>query len=458
MLLATGSKASAAPLGDEIKMSSRLPMKVQEDLPASIRTALGHNLVKRLPLTFQPYFNQEIRRWKAKFPYEQRYLECVLLYLDSLPADQLEGLFSSLRRIEGAMKLDPLQFSTSEQTILASSLLTRSPYYFEWRQEVDRVFKQINGSALAEEQARLAGINRLLLLVFPAILPVDPQTLAADWPSGRLMKLDWSGNREPRASLLETIFKGQPQADGKLGPGFLEEFAVNRGRSFGDVWILESGTALRELLPGLGASPQEQPQAILLSFERLKAFREAFLEQIKSMQRDLADADAIYDRLRAVDVKTWCPPEIEEMPVVQEFLRSLFLTGNGAPLLSSAFVEWGAAQAVAQARPVVLVGEFGIRFKPKPFTSVAVFENQAKASPVPDTPDPEGSAIDAGMLAYYAWLATQRFPECGRTACLCLFENLPYVFVAGAADFPIWKEAEPLVPQRVAAILRAWLA
>jgi hypothetical protein len=195
-----------------------------------------------------------------------------------------------------------------------------------------------------------------------------------------------------------------------------------------------------------------------LSFGRLKTFREAFLEHIKSMQRDLADADAIYDGLRAVDVKPWCPPEIEEMPVVQEFLRSLFLTGNGAPLMSNAFVEWAAAQAVAQARPVVVVGEFGIRFKPKPFTSVAVFENQAKASPAPDIADPEGSGIDAGMLAYYAWLATQRFPECRRTACLCLFESLPYVFVAGTADFPLWKEAEPLAPRRVAAILRTWLA
>lgn len=433
-------------------------MKVQQDLPTTIQTALRHNLVKRLPITFQPYFNQEIRRWNVKFPYEQRYLNCVVRYLDRLPADELAGLFSGLRAIEAQMKLDPTQFSTSEQSIFSTSLIVRSPHYLQWRREVERLFKQINESAVAEEQALLARINRLLLLIFPASLPVDPQTFAANWPDGRLMKLDVPGTSEPQSSILQTVLKGRPQVDGRLGPGFLENFAANQAKSFGDVWVLESGTELRDLLPGLGPGPQEQPRAILLSFERLRAFREAFLEHIRNMQRDLADADAIYDRLRAVDVNPWCPPEIQEMPAVQEFIRSLFLTGNGAPLLSSAFVEWGAAQAVAHARPVVIVGEFGMRFKPKPFTSVAVFENQAKASPLPNIPDPEGSAIDATMLAYYAWLATQRFPECVRTACLCLFENLPHVFVAGAADFPIWKEAEPLVPERLAAILRTWLA
>lgn len=89
-------------------------MKVQQDLPNTIRTALQHGLLERLPLTVRPYFNQEIRHWKLKFPYEQKYLECALLYLDRLPAGQFEGLFSNLRQIEAAMKLDPRQFSTSE--------------------------------------------------------------------------------------------------------------------------------------------------------------------------------------------------------------------------------------------------------------------------------------------------------------------------------------------------------
>jgi hypothetical protein len=200
-----------------------------------------------------------------------------------------------------------------------------------------------------------------------------------------------------------------------------------------------------------------QSRAILLSFERLKAFREAFLEQIKSMRKSLADADAISDRLRGLKVESWCPEEIGNNPVIREFVRALFLSNNGTQLFSNAFVEWGTAQAAAHARPVVVVGEFGLRSKPKPFTSVAIFENPASASPLPSVPDPEGSAVDAGMLAYYAWLEMRRYPECRRTACVCLFENAPYVFAAGTEDFPLWKETEPVAPERLASILRSWL-
>jgi hypothetical protein len=200
-----------------------------------------------------------------------------------------------------------------------------------------------------------------------------------------------------------------------------------------------------------------QSRAILLSFEGLKVFREAFLEQIKSMRKSLADADAIMDRLREVNVQAWCPEEIGNDPVLREFVRALFLSNNGTQLFSNAFVEWGTAQAAAHARPVLVVGEFGLRSKPKPFTSVAIFENPATASPLPSVPDVEGSAVDAAILAYYAWLEIRRYPECRRTPCVCLFENAPYVFVAGTEDFPLRKEPEPLSPERFASILRSWL-
>jgi hypothetical protein len=320
---------------------------------------------------------------------------------------------------------------------------------------VNKVFDRIHGAALAEEQARLAAINRLLLLVFPGALQLDPHDLLPNWPDGQLKRLDWPKETRAQPSLLEALLKGKRQPDGRLGPGFVEEFAATQDRNLGDVWLIESGTGLRELLPGLVGVGQSR--AILLSFERLKAFREAFLEQIKSMRKSLADADAISDRLRGLKVESWCPEEIGNNPVIREFVRALFLSNNGTQLFSNAFVEWGTAQAAAHARPVVVVGEFGLRSKPKPFTSVAIFENPASASPLPSVPDPEGSAVDAGMLAYYAWLEMRRYPECRRTACVCLFENAPYVFAAGTEDFPLWKETEPVAPERLASILRSWL-
>ena len=176
------------------------------------------------------------------------------------------------------------------------------------------------------------------------------------------------------------------------------------------------------------------------------------------MRKTLADADAIMHRLRTVDVSPWCPREVRETPAVREFVRSLFLSNNGSQLFGNAFVEWGTTQALAHARPLVVVAEYGVRFKPKPFTSVAIFEDPTRANPLPSEPDPEGSATDAGMLAYYTWLATRRYPECQRTVCVCLFEKAPYILVAGTAECPLWKEAEPLSPERLTSVLHSWLA
>jgi hypothetical protein len=106
----------------------------------------------------------------------------------------------------------------------------------------------------------------------------------------------------------------------------------------------------------------------------------------------------------------------------------------------------------------VLVAHFGTRNKPKPFTSVAVFENQEKASPALDEEDLAGSAVDAEMLAYYVWLAAGRFPEYyARTACLCFGEDLPEVYVVAPPEFPLLRVSEPLRLEEVSNILGSWL-
>ena len=229
----------------------------------------------------------------------------------------------------------------------------------------------------------------------------------------QIKKLDLRGDT-PR-SLLDAVLKGPLQPDGKRGPGFVEEFAARKERVLGDVWVLEAGTTLRERLAGL----ESGEWAIRLSFGRLRAFRERFLDQLKSMRKTLADADAIMHRLQTIDIGPWCPPEVGRAPVIQEFVRSLFLTNNGSQLFANAFVEWGVAQAVAHTRPILVVAEYGLRSKPKPFTSVAIFEDPARANPLPSEPDPEGSAVDAGILAYYTWLGVRRLPNASAPWFLC---------------------------------------
>ena len=408
-----------------------------------LSAALKHNLIQRLPPTFRPYFNQEIRRWNIKFPYERSYLERVVGYVDGLSSRDFEALFHGVREVESKMNLDPRAFSSEEQTIEGSAVLARSPHYLLWRQEVNKVFSRIHEISLKEDQDRMARVNRLLLQIFPEKLPLDPHDLVSEWPDAKLKRLYLNGAK-PR-SFLEMVLKG-PRP-----PGFLEVFAARKERVLGDVWLVESGMALRELMPGLDS-------AIRLSFERLESFREGFVDQIKSMRKTLADADAIMRRLQTLDVASWCPREIANTPVIQEFVRSLFLTNNGSQLFANAFVEWGVAQAAAHARPIVVIAEYGLRFKPKPFTSVAIFEDPAQVNPLPSESDPEGSAIDAGILAYYTWLGVRRFPECRRTLCLCLFENAPYILIAGTEDCPLWNEPEPIAPEQLSSFLYSWLS
>jgi len=433
-------------------------MNQPENLPAVLRKAHEDRLIDRLPITFRPFLNQEMSRWEVKFPYEQRYLEGLVGFLDGLSPERLADLFSRVRRVESAMGIRENQFSSQEQTMREASILARSPHYREWRQEIDQVFQQIDRSAFAEEQARLSRVNRLVLLIFPSTLPVEPSAVLEQWPHGRLLRLEGSAQSPTHPSVVECILKGSPQADGLLSPGFIEEYARRPGRDSADIWVLEPGTRLRTLLSGLQGRLSEPARATLLSFDELKPFREGVLDHIKSMARDISDADAIYAKLRAMDVSPWCPPEVGNNPAVREFVRSLFLTGNGSPLFSNSFVEWGAVEAMGHARPAVVIAEFGLRNKPKPFTSVAVFENQEKATPEPPVPDPGGSAVDAVILAYYTWLGTTRHVEYQRTACLCLFDQQPYAVVTGTMEFPLWTEKDPVTSERIAAILRAWLA
>jgi hypothetical protein len=70
--------------------------------------------------------------------------------------------------------------------------------------------------------------------------------------------------------------------------------------------------------------------AIFLSYRRLALYRESLAHEMNTMRKDLADADAVFDHLRKVEVTRLCPPEVASEPAIREFLRSLYLSGNGA--------------------------------------------------------------------------------------------------------------------------------
>ena len=107
----------------------------------------------------------------------------------------------------------------------------------------------------------------------------------------------------------------------------------------------------------------------------------------------------------------------------------------------------------------VVVARFGLRSKPKPFTGIAIFENQQKISALHDTDDPEGSAIDALMLARYIWLTATRYPEAQQTRCLCIAESSRSVLlIAPEAKRPAWTAGTAVSPEQIHQWMRNSLA
>lgn len=434
-------------------------MRVEEQgLTQTLQDALSNGVLKRLPLTFLPFVNQQLNQWNYLFPNERQSVERLLLFVASLSPEQSAGIFRQLVELEEKMGVRHWEFSTKEQTILNSSQLARSPYFQEWRQAVQAVFDAADHQAEKTRGGASKLRNRLVLLDIPQQLPVDAAGIWRRWLGiGRPVKLDLSSTGQ-RLSPMEALLTGSPNGAGGRSLGVLDAARNRSGYSSADTWVVDAGSNVADAV--IAHEPSTvAAKPILLSYARLDRYRESFSHEMNTMQKDLADADAVFDRLRKVDVEPWCPPEVAADPAIREFLRALYLTGNGAVIFGNSFVEWAAAEAFRRARPSFMAAQFGVRSKPKPFTGVAVFENPDRANPLPAVDDLPGSAVDAQMLALYVWLAAVRFEEYQRsTVCVCVAESLSEAYVVAPPEFTLGKETEPVALDRLRNALCTWIS
>jgi hypothetical protein len=434
-------------------------MPVHDALPGNLQEALNHGLLERIPLTFLPFVNQQLNQWANLFPNERQAVERLLLYVANLNQQQSNTLFSEVVQLEQKMGVRSWQFSAAEKTIQNSSQLASSPYFQEWRRAVQAVFDAADAHAQATNQAAARQSNRLVLLDMPEVLPVEAAGVWQRWQGmGRPLQLDL-GQSGARPNALELLLGGMPNTAGGLTTGLLEVVWKRPQSAPAEVWVVDAGRSLVDSVLGLEPAGGAGSNAILLSNGRLDLCRQNFSHEMNTMRKDLADADAVFDRLRKVDLTPWCPAEVASETAVREFLRSLYLTGNGAVIFGNSFVEWAASEAFRRARPSFLAAQFGVRSKPKPFTGVAVFDNPDQVNPLPAVDDLAGSAVDARMLALYVWLAAYRYPEYqSSTVCVCLAENLSQAYVVAPPEFDLWKETQPVPLARLGSVLRSWMA
>ncbi len=104
---------------------------------------------------------------------------------------------------------------------------------------------------------------------------------------------------------------------------------------------------------------------------------------------------------------------------------------------------------------------FGVRPKLKPFSGVVLFEDQNRANPVPDQPEPEGSFIDTQLLMEYIYLSAMRRVEyAGRMLVLVAVpeQNRMLVLDPASASAPLTTRASPVAATGLIYAAQSWLA
>jgi hypothetical protein len=337
-------------------------------------------LIRRLPATFGLALNDQYRQWPLLFPAEQRQLRAQVDWLAHLPGEQFDPLFAPLLDVEKRMALPPAEPGATGLSVRDVGILARSPLYPRWRTEVERVFARVEDAT--ETFARLNGLPRLVVCVLP---PGTPSADAPLWPElskdGAWLEVD--------RPFGETLPAFAAAIAGRNCPAELEE--IER------TWVFESDARIANL-----------SGAHVLSWDSLGAIRTEFMRRLNTVRRDLRSVDQTSEELRRADIGRLLDPAMAANPRVREFVRTLFLSGNGSLLFGNSFVEWGASEALRRVQPQALIAAFGVRKKLKPFSSVVLFEDQTKSNPVADQDDAAGSLVDAEMLSQYVYLSAQR--------------------------------------------------
>jgi len=396
--------------------------------------------VERLPVTMRPSLNQQLAAWGSLFPFEQRQANVFLRGVESFQPPALETLIQPLKTLEAKMGVEHWNYSQTGDTMENASMLARSQYYAEWRNEVQKIFEAVNAAGRAQITPQ-AKHPRLVLIVLPESLPVDPPSTWKPWDQrAQMFKIAGDSRR-----VSELLIQGQADQ-----PGIIELLGHRDAVDASDLWLIDADAQLTSLQP---ATERESISA--LSYAALKPFRDRFLAEVNTVPKNIEATDQTLAVMRHRNWEAWWPANLAGQERLRHFVVDLFLSGNGALIFSNAFVEWAASEALRRARPRVIMARFGLRAKPKPFTGIAIFENQEQISALPDVVDREGSAVDALILARYIWLALLRYPEQEHTCGLCISEhqNSAYLVAPEGTTLP-WGPEHAATPEE----LSAWIA
>lgn len=420
---------------------------MQEYSPAMQRLLDG-GLFDRLPPTFAVYSLDRIKDWKSLFPAERDYFERLFGLLDRSRAASVARLFGPLREVERKMEVGSGIWTSRNFTLEHVDFLQRNPHLAEWREAVAAVFAEID--PLLDEELARSGHPRLVAVLSPPELPVGPDRM---WnrirDQGLLVPLR-VGLDDALTDYLPLLLTGRPRSQG--APALFDLHAQQRGRSPFDTWVVEAEDPALRLA-------QTFEGWVGVSYQRLESLRRTLMKEVN----DLVTADRIPGpRQLGERLQRMNPGALRRAagrdPVMQDFLQSVLLNGNGTLLINNTFVEWTAMQAIRRARPSVLVASFGIRNKVKPFSSLLIYSDQEEASPVPTQADMLGSYVDLEVFYQYIWQECSKYVEYRRnTAYLFVGIGMDALFLIAPPDFPLTAREGPQRLEEVFDACADWL-
>jgi hypothetical protein len=404
----------------------------------AIRDLIAKGLFDRLPPTFTTFFYDRIRDWQLLFPAEQSYFERLFGLLDRSEAQAVSSLFAPLREIEQRMGVNDKTWNRREFTLAHVDFLNRSPLYSQWRAAIGEIFAKID--PVLDEEIERRGRSRLVIVLSPAELPVGPDRM---WTRiaerGKRIPIEWKDD-----------FVSALAGDGDR---FLtNSYLSSRATTPYDVWIIEAGRRFE--------NSRNQNNAVHLSYDALQQYRTSLMAEVRRIveAQDIRGPRQLGEHLRRINVPSG-NAELDGVPVLAEYTRSVLLNGNGTLLINNTFVEWASIQATRRARPSMSIISFGVRNKVKPFSSLLIYTDQDKASPIPTQMDTLGSYVDLEIFYLYILSEFEKYPEYRRnTAYVFAGDGMDELLLIAPADFPeLRKGSRPVALAAVQAACREWM-
>ena len=419
-----------------------------QDKSQSIQRLLDTGLGDRLPATFSVYTLDRIKDWRRLFPAEQDYFERLFGLLNRSSPEAVDELFAPLLEVEARMGIQGGIWDKPKFTLEHVDFLQRNRHLSDWRQAIAAIFARID-PILDAEVAR-SGNPRLAIVVSPAEIPMGPDRM---WTrirdNGKLVRLDLDSCLRLE-DYLPLLLTGAPATQRR--PTLIDLYAQQRSRDRFDTWVVEASDPVLRLA-------QSFRDWTGLSFDRMGDLRSILMREVNSLvtEERIPGPRQLGERLQRMSPGALRRAAGRDL-VMQDFLQSVLLNGNGTLLINNTFVEWATLQAIRRARPSLLVATFGIRNKVKPFSSLLIYADQDESNPIPTQADMLGSYVDLEVYYQYIWQECEKYAEFRRnTAYLFVGTGLDALLAITPQDFPLASGDGAHAPADIFHACAAWL-